>query len=173
MTSSFSDKGRAAVLDRWLRFHLWNRDYISGASRPHIILNYSETGWKTLLYLSLSLSHPLSIYLFIRNDSSGSISNLCCNYLQRLQSCINVRLSVWVMRWHIIFYLLNSFWYLKLVRFFYQNTSGNQMIFECVVSHEYFTWVLLLSLVEAFLLYGKSQVLPSSSEIAIHCDIRK
>ena len=39
LISSFSDKRRAAVLDRWLRFHLWNRGYISGAWRPHIILN--------------------------------------------------------------------------------------------------------------------------------------
>ena len=28
-----------AVLDRWLQLHLWNRDYISGDSRSHIILN--------------------------------------------------------------------------------------------------------------------------------------
>ena len=38
LTSSFSDKQRAAVFDRWLRFYLRNRGYISGASHPYIIL---------------------------------------------------------------------------------------------------------------------------------------
>ena len=40
LTSRFSDKGQAAVLDRWLIFHLWNQDYISGASHLLIILNF-------------------------------------------------------------------------------------------------------------------------------------
>ena len=45
LTSSFSDKGWATILDYWLRFHLQNRYYISGASFPHIILNFFDEEW--------------------------------------------------------------------------------------------------------------------------------
>ena len=46
--------GRSTVLDCFLLFHLWNQDYIAGATGPYIILNFPL--FKLLENLILSLT---------------------------------------------------------------------------------------------------------------------
>ena len=83
-----------AVLDRWLKFHLWNWDYISGASPPHVILNSLH---EISVGRSNTAAHPLWLKLEV----------ITLNY--SLKSCL-LRIHDWKLESCSLILFLQDFW---------------------------------------------------------------